>query len=413
METNRWRMVASVSVVCVCLGAPTAAAAITRAQADSAYNAWHKLWWNASNNTFYKKDDRTGRIDFWRYAHDWEVMMDRYELTRDPQYVAQMKLAWTGFNRTNGMGLDWKQNDYNDDIEWWVISATRAYMLTQDTAYLNAAKRNLDWVYATQWDNALGGGIWWKNNEKGSKNACSNGPGSYAAMNLYKITGDTSYLNKAKMTYAWERKALFNAGTGGVSDHMRANGTVSGGPLFYNQGTFFGSGFLLFQATGDSSYYKDAIKAVDYVRNSMSNRTTRILNNGGTTGDFSCFLIIFVRNMMQFIIEGKQRQYLDWMALNAEAAWKNRRLKDDIMSSNFGSPAPNSGLESSSSSGGTAIVTLVALAQNPPSPILPAIAAGRARAGDATETYSVDGRKIVRLHHATPTFPWGKIEALR
>ena len=369
-------------------------AAVTRAQADSAYDAWYNLYWNKSNNTFFKKDNQTGRIDFWRYAHDWETMMDRFELTRDPLYVKQMKDAWTGFNRTNGMGLDWKQNDYNDDIEWWIISATRAYMLTQDTAYLNTAKRNFDWVYSTQWDNALGGGIWWKNNEKGSKNACSNGPGSYAAMNLYKITKDTAYLNKAKATFKWERGALFNANTGGVSDNMRANGSVGGGPLFYNQGTFFGTAFLLFQATGDSSYYKDAIKAVDYVKNSMSNRATGILNNGGYTGDFSAFLVIFIRNMMQFVNEGKQKQYLDWMTLNAETAWKNRRKTDNIMSSNFGTQAPTTGLESSSSTGGVAIVTLVVLANQPAGAVKRNVLRFKGDGSETARIFSIDGRRL-------------------
>jgi hypothetical protein len=152
--------------------------------------------------------------------------VDRYELTRDSMYVRQMKEAWTGFNRTNGMGTDWKQNDYNDDIEWWIISASRAYMLTKDTAYSNTAKKNFEWLYSTQWDMTLGGGIWWKNNERGGKHACSNGPASYAAMNLYAIYNDTSYLNKAKATYKWERAALFNPNTGAVADNMRANGQV-------------------------------------------------------------------------------------------------------------------------------------------------------------------------------------------
>jgi hypothetical protein len=376
-------------------------AAVTRAQADSAYTAWYNLYWNSSNNTFFKKDNRTGRIDFWRYAHDWETMMDRYELTHDPLYVTQMKAAWTGFNKTNGMGLDWKQNDFNDDIEWWVISATRAYLLTGDTAYSNTAKRSFDWLYSTQWDNTLGGGIWWKNTERGSKNACSNGPAANAALNLYEITKDASYLDKAKAIYKWERGALFNANSGSVSDNMRANGSVGGGALFYNQGTFLGPAYRLFKLTGDSSYYRDAIKAIDYVKNNMSNRTTGILNSGGYTGDFSTFLVIFVRNMMDVIRVGKQKQYMDWMMLNADAAWKNRRKTDNIMSSNFGSLAPETGLESSSSTGGVAIVTLAVLATQPGSPVIQAKRVSFHGIGpNDGELFSIDGKKMTGIRNA-------------
>jgi hypothetical protein len=378
--------------------------AVTRGQADSAYTAWYNLYWNNSNNTFYKKDNKTGRIDFWRYAHDWETMMDRYELTRDPVYVTQMKAAWTGFNRTNGMGLDWKQNDFNDDIEWWVISATRAYLLTGDTAYSNTAKRSFDWLYSTQWDMTLGGGIWWKNNERGSKNACSNGPAANAALNLYEIYKDNAYLDKAKAIYKWERGALFNANSGSIADNMRANGSVGGGALFYNQGTFLGPAFRLFKITGDSSYYRDAIKAIDYVKNNMSNRTTGILNNGGYTGDGATFLVIFIRNMMDVIRVGKQKQYLDWMVLNAETAWKNRRKSDNIMSSNFGSLAPASGLESSSSTGGVAIVTLAVLATDPNSAVNPKKKVSFRDSGmNGGEIFSIDGRKVTGIRNGNST----------
>lgn len=150
--------------------------------------------------------------------------------------------------------------------------------------------------------------------------------------------------------------------------------------------------------TGDSSYYRDAIKAIDYVKNNMSNRSTGILNNGGYTGDGCTFLVIFVRNMMDVIRAGNQKQYLDWMTLNAESAWKNRRKSDDIMSSNFGSLAPSSGLESSSSTGGVAIVTLTVLAAQPNGISLRRI---RDTSNGFDEkngaVFSIDGRKLADI----------------
>lgn len=366
---------------------PNLSHAITSAQADSAYNAFYNHYWNSTNNTFYKYDNRTGLLDFWRYAHCWETMMDIYDrthnehFTRDTMYLRQMKQAWTGFNNTNGMGTDWKQNDYNDDIAWWILAAGRAYLLTRDTAYCNAAKRNFDWMYSTQCDATLGGGIWWKNTTHGEKNACINGPAICGAMYLYWIYNDTGYLGKAKAIYKWERATLFNAGTGAVADHISSNGTVSGGPLTYNQGTFIGAAYRLFKATRDSSYLRDAWKAADYTRSNMCVTSGGVIRNGGLTGDGSAFLIVFVHHMMYFIIDGKQSQYLSWMTLNAETAWRNRRQSDNIMSSAWNNVPPTNGVESSSCAGGVAIVNLVVLAQNPVSvvprqravaPVLPA-----------------------------------------
>jgi len=37
-----------------------ASGAVSAAQADSAYNAFYNHYWNSTNNTFYKYDNRTG-----------------------------------------------------------------------------------------------------------------------------------------------------------------------------------------------------------------------------------------------------------------------------------------------------------------------------------------------------------------
>ena len=316
-----------------------------------------------------------------------------------------MKQAWTGFNNTNGMGTNWKKNNYNDDITWWILAAGRAYMLTKDTAYSNTSKKNFDWFYTSgQWDNVVGGGIYWRNNEHNEKNACINGPAACGAMYLYWIYGDTAYLNKAKAIYAWERLKLFNASSGVIADHITTSGSVSGGAITYNQGTFIGAAGRLFKATGDSSYLRDAIKAADYVKNSMSNRTTGVINNGGLSGDGAAFLIVFVRHMMNFIIEEQQTQYLSWMNTNADAAWKNRRPSDNIMSSAWNS-VPGGSIESSSCAGGVAMVSLDVLANNPTAVFRPKGFA-RAMSGSGTKaeirTFSLLGKRITKGENHLP-----------
>jgi predicted alpha-1,6-mannanase (GH76 family) len=343
---------------------PRDSQAITLLQADSAYNAYYKVYWNSSNNTFYKSDVKTGLIDFWRYAHCWEAMMDRYDLTHDTVNLRQMKQAWTGFNATNGMGTTWSKNSYNDDIAWWILAAGRAYLLTNDTAYSNAAKRNFDWMYSTQCDAVLGGGIYWRNAEHGEKNSCVNGPAICGAVELYWIFNDTAYLNKAKSLYAWERKTLWNSGSGVVADRIMVGSTSSiGGAITYNEGTFIGAAYRLFKATRDSSYYRDAILTMNYVHDHMCN-SAGVISNGGLTGDAAGFLVVLVHHMMYFVIDGKQNQYLSWVTLNAETAWKNRRQSDNIVSSAWNN-VPSSTVESSSCAGGVGMINLAVLANNP------------------------------------------------
>ena len=146
-------------------------------------------------------------------------------------------------------GSTWTGNEYNDDISWACIAFARAYLITGNMTYRDIAKANWDAMYNRAWDtNYFGGGLWWRQSDRQSKNACIQGPATIAACYLYNISGDTNYLNKAQAIYAWNRKYLFNTNSGrGLRQHQhqRTADTVA---LTYNQGTFIGSANLLILA---------------------------------------------------------------------------------------------------------------------------------------------------------------------
>jgi predicted alpha-1,6-mannanase (GH76 family) len=348
--------------------------AITAGQADTAIRAFNTVYWNASNKTFYNLDNKTGLLSFWMYAHSWETEMDAYERTRDSAYLNKIRDAYTGF--TALYGTTWSGNVYNDDIMWWVLACTRAYSLTGDTNYRAVAKKNFDWVYSTQCDTVLGGGIWWRNDTHGSKNACINCPAAIAAVNLYRLTGDRGYLDKATALHLWVRAKLYL--TGRVRDNINTNRQVSNTCFTYNQGCYIGAAHGLFKETGDSVYYREAIQTVDYTRNTLCS-TAGILPDESATGDLATFKTVFVHHMMRFIIAGKQTQYLAWMTTNADAVWRNRRTSDNIMWSRWNTAAPASGIQAQGASGGVALLQLIVVAntptgitfpQNPASPVV-------------------------------------------
>jgi predicted alpha-1,6-mannanase (GH76 family) len=387
---------------------PCFSQAITSEEADIAYNAFYETYVNTSNSdykTFYKGDNQDQLLDFWTYAHAWQVVMDMYERTRDTVYIRQMKELWIGFNETNWAdGTNWTTNDYNDDIAWWIIAATRAYFLTGDTVYSTVAKRNYDWVWETQKDDELGGGIWWKNDTHQEKNTCINAPMVNAAVHLYWIYDDEKYLDHAKELHDWIKVTLLRD-DGGLSDHIRADGSVRGGPLSYNQGTFIGGAYRLFKATGDSGYLEDAIKSADYTRDRMCGNDG-ILDGGNYTGDGAAFNTVFVHHMMYFIIDGNQTQYLDWMTLNAESAWEHRRQSDNIMSTRWAEDPPSSGVQAPSCAGGVALVNLVVLAHNPVSISGPGIIINNVSNYNdmkGMRTFSINGKKIVNTGIRSPS----------
>jgi len=373
--------------------------ALTSTEADLAYQAFYETYVNTSNDnyrTFYKGDNQDQLLDFWTYAHAWQVVMDLYERTRDTVYIRQMKELWDGFIATNWAdGTDWTSNDYNDDIMWWVLSATRAYFLTGDTVYSTVAKRNYDWVWETQKDDALGGGVWWRNDTHQEKNTCINAPMVNAAVHLYWIYDDEKYLDHARELHAWIKETLLRD-DGGLFDHIRADGSVRGGPISYNQGTFIGGSYQLFKATGDSSYLQDALKSADYTKNRMCG-SDGILDGGSFTGDAAAFNTVFVHHMMYFIIDGGQDQYLDWMTRNAESAWEHRRPSDNIMSTRWADIPPESGVQAPSCAGGVALINLVVLAHNPVRVSIPELSARKLSVddrGSILPSFSVRGSII-------------------
>lgn len=110
------------------------------------------------------------------------------------------------------------------------------------------------------------------------------------------------YLSEAKRIYQWLRNNLYNSESGAVADNMSKDGRVNRDWIFtYNQGTFLGAAHELYRITGEKSYLDDAVHAADYVINRMSNNNG-VLSNA-TSGDGGLFHGIFFRYFVKLINE--------------------------------------------------------------------------------------------------------------
>jgi predicted alpha-1,6-mannanase (GH76 family) len=118
---------------------------------------------------------------------------------------------------------------------WMVIACARAFLLSGNSEFLDAARTNFDLCYARAASPDLGGGLWWKVDNR-SKNACVNGPGAIAAYLLGQSTGEADYFTKARDLFLWERSTLFDPATGQVYDNINIRGRVARFALTYNQG---------------------------------------------------------------------------------------------------------------------------------------------------------------------------------
>jgi len=273
---------------------------------------------------FYVIDDNGGLIvgeEFWCRAEIFEIIIDACERTGEKRYYEVLDSMYQGFIAE--YGDDWSRNEYNDDIMWMTIACTRAYFLTEDNKYLEQARKHFDIVYERAWNNELGGGLFWRTDNR-TKNACINGPAVIAACLLAEATGDQAYMDKAVGIYQWLKENLFGT-DGAVYDAYDLETGINEWASTYNQGTFIGAATKLYQYYKDETYLADAQLAADYTMNIMF--FGKVINTEDSGNDLPGFKGILARWMGMFVRELDQNQYKAWLTLNAETAWSNRNSK--------------------------------------------------------------------------------------
>jgi predicted alpha-1,6-mannanase (GH76 family) len=303
-------------------------------RAAAVYSAFGRAFYR-SNSTRGKYTDwvvagvhtRAGTAVFWKQAELIEMTEDAYLVSHDPGLKRQVVALMTDV-RTQ-YGQRWTRRRWNDDIEWMIIAAVRAYQITGDRTYLTMARRNFDAVWARAYSPTFGGGLWWITGGRGlvQKNVTTNATAGIAAALLAKTTHDGAYLTKAEQLYSWLRQRLYDPRTGAVYDSVSQAKSGSGvvvnqAALTYNQGTFVGLAGLLYEATHARRYRSDALKAIAFTRDVMS--VNGLLPAEAGNGNLLGFKGIFARWALQFLQADHIHTFDAWFRLNADSAWKHR-----------------------------------------------------------------------------------------
>ncbi len=168
-----------------------------------------------------------------------------YQVCRDDGY-----LAYAAANGGSG-------DVYYDDNAWLVIIYMNAYKAFGDAKWLDLAERTLHFCYSA-WDEKLGGGLYWQENNKNGKNTCINSPIAKVSAELYKITKKQEYLDWSKKIYAWTKENLMDPEDGLYFDNINLEGRVDKTKFSYNTGCMIGAGAHLYDITGEESYLNDA-----------------------------------------------------------------------------------------------------------------------------------------------------------
>jgi len=211
---------------------------------------------------------------------------------------------------------------FYDDNEWVAIAYLDAYNRTHKQKYLDVSK--MIWRFIESGiDTVSGSGVYWKEGDMKSKNTCSNGPAIIVALELYKITGQKQYLQKALDLYKWTNKYL-QSPEGTYYDNIAVPSLkVAKAEFTYNTGTMLQSNALLFQITKGHKYLAEAQRIAKAGKE-------RFFKNGRLPNEY-WFNAVLLRGYIALYKIDKNKDWIGFFEEDANNIWNTERGADNLL----------------------------------------------------------------------------------
>ncbi|WP_316803324.1 glycoside hydrolase family 76 protein [Pedobacter nototheniae] len=211
---------------------------------------------------------------------------------------------------------------FYDDNQWIALAYLDAYNRTKEKSYLKKSK-DIYRFLLTGYDDKAGGGLYWKEGDKNSKNTCSNGPNVLVSLQLYKITKEKKYLDTALLVYNWTNKHL-RAATGIFYDAIKIPSLkVDEGTYTYNTGTMLQSNVLLYEITSDKKYLEEA-KVIAAAAENHFYKNNKL-------PDHYWFNAVLLRGYMELFKIEKKSSRLKFIIDDAERIWNEERDAQNLL----------------------------------------------------------------------------------
>ncbi len=220
---------------------------------------------------------------------------------------------------------------YYDDNEWVGIELARLYKLHHEAVMLEKAEQIMAFVMAGWQSNpklACPGGVPFSDSPSNTeRNTVTDGPAAELGVQLYRLTGDATYLQFAEQAYEWVRTCL-RSPSELYYDHIRLHGVLDTTLWSYNQGSMIGAGALLYQVTGNGAYLYQARQAAKAALAYFT--ISRLLSEN------PFFPSVYFRNLMYLdsVTHDPPGPKLAQEYINS--VWVHQRLSDNLFA--FGSP---------------------------------------------------------------------------
>ena len=202
---------------------------------------------------------------------------------------------------------------YYDDNQWLGIAFIDAYSRTKKKEYLNLATGIYRFMM-TGYDTITGGGIYWREGDKSSKNTCSNGPGIVLALQLHLATEDRKYLDTALLLYKWTNKYLLSKNRLFFDAIKTKDLSVDKAIYTYNTGTMLQSNVLLYRITKQKQYLDEAC--------SIADAAEKFFYKNNRLPDNYWFNAVMLRGFIELYKVEKNKNRLHFFIKEANRVWK-------------------------------------------------------------------------------------------
>ena len=174
-------------------------------------------------------------------------------------YADAINVYWLKHNDIEGFDVQPgpKASDrYYDDNAWLVLALAEVFEVSGDKKYLDRSAATFDFVMSGE-DDKLGGGLYWREKQLGSKHTCTNAPAIVSALRLHQLKKDDKYLEIAKRLYGWTNSHLQDT-DGLYWDNIRLDGRVGKQKFTYNTALMIRANCLFHKITGEARYLEEA-----------------------------------------------------------------------------------------------------------------------------------------------------------
>jgi uncharacterized protein YyaL (SSP411 family) len=312
----------------------------TSAQDVSYINRIHLIY-NSTLQDFYIPDEglykeTNGVKNENKHSYLWPLCaliqaaneMESIEPSKD--YMSQVLKAINQYYNTNPPAPSYQcyvtkekaDTRYYDDNQWIGIAAIDAYNRTHKKEYLDLSKTIYRFMM-TGFDTVAGGGMYWREGDKKTKNTCSNGPGVLLALQLYKATNQTGYLDTALLLYNWTNRHLMSP-TGIYYDAIKIPGlTIDKATYTYNTGTMLQSAVLLYTILKTEDYLIEARRIADAAEK-------HFYINNKLPGNY-WFNAVMLRGFIELYKVEKDMKRLQFFIDDAERVWHDEKDSKNLL----------------------------------------------------------------------------------